>query len=191
MNVLEQMVRMLLPLRLYALSPGSAIWAELSAYARGIEHAARRLDRLHQAAFLQTAPQQRLAVWERLLGLHPGDAGLEERRAGILARLSLGPPGFTREEILTLLGEAGFSGSVEEDFAMQTIRLFFGSGAQSLADCAPAVHAVEQSLPAQLKIWADLPAENWNALDTAGVPFDAWDALALRWELQEADGGRR
>lgn len=176
---------MLTPLRLYTLTPESAVYAELSVYAQGLEQAAQRLERLMQAAFIQTAPAGRLSVWERILGLHPESAALPERRAAILARLSLGPPGFTRGEIQALLERAGFSGSMEEDFAAHTIRLLFGSSAAGLAGCAPAVHAIEQSLPAQLKIWADLPAQNWDGLDAAGTPFEAWDALALRWELQE------
>ena len=91
MSILEQMTQTLLPLHLYALSPGSSVLAELSAYAQSLEKAAQRLERLTQAAFIQTAPSQRLAVWERVLGLHQEDAPLSERRAGILARLSLGP----------------------------------------------------------------------------------------------------
>lgn len=185
MSILEQMTQMLLPLHLYALSPGSSVFAELSAYAQSLEKAAQRLERLTQAAFIQTAPSQGLAVWERLLGLHQEDAPLSERRAGILARLSLGPPGFTRDEIRALLETVGFAGALEEDVSAHTIRLLFAGNAGTLTDCAPAVHAIERSLPAQLKIWADLPAENWDALDAAGTPFNVWDALSLRWELQE------
>lgn len=185
MTILEQMIQMLTPLRLYTLAPDSAVHAELSAYALGLEQAMQRLDKLTQAAFIQTAPADRLSVWERLLGLHPENAALPERRAGILARLAPGPPGFTHGETHTLLEQAGFPGTLEEDFGAHTIRLLFGSGAGSLADCAPAVHAIEQSLPAQLKIWADLPPADWNGLDATGTPFDTWDALALRWELQE------
>jgi len=185
--ILEQMEQMLRPLRLYSLSPESRVHAELCAYAQGLEAAAQRVDRLTQAAFIQTAPTEQLSVWERILGLHQEDAALPERRAGILARLSLGPPGFTREETEGLLHRAGFSGSLEEDFTAATLRLRFGNGASDLASCAPAVHAIEQSLPAQLKIWADLPAKNWDALDAAATAFDSWDALSLRWELQEDD----
>lgn len=185
MTILEQMLGMLLPLRLYALTPESAVFAELSVYARALEHAAQRFEGLAQAAFIQTAPAQRLTVWERILGLHQENASLPERRAGILACLSLGPAGSTRGEIQTLLERAGFAGSLEEDYAAHTLRLLFGSSAADLAECAPAVHAIEQSLPAQLKIWANLPTANWDGLDASGTLFDAWDALALRWELQE------
>ena len=133
MSILEQMTQTLLPLHLYALSPGSSVLAELSAYAQSLEKAAQRLERLPQAAFIQTAPSPRL----------------------------------------------------EEDVSAHNIRLLFAGNAGTLTDCAPAVHAIERSLPAQLKIWADLPAENWDALDAAGTPFNVWDALSLRWELQE------
>jgi len=182
---LEQMKRMLLPLRLYTLSPESLVSAELCAYAQGLDAARQRLDRLMEAAFLQTAPAERLAVWERILGLHPQSAALPERRAAILARLSLGPPGFTRAETESLLEQAGFSGSLQEDCTAATLRLRFGGGAISLAGCAPLIHAIEQSLPAQLKIWADIPTKSWDALDAASTAFHEWDALALRWELQE------
>ena len=45
--------------------------------------------------------------------------------------------------------------------------------------------AYAQGLPAQLKIWADIPAKSWDALDAADTAFHDWDALSLRWELQE------
>lgn len=68
MPALEQMKQMLLPLRLYILSPESRVYAELCAYAQGLEAAQQRLDQLMEAAFIQTAPADRLAVWERILG---------------------------------------------------------------------------------------------------------------------------
>lgn len=108
MPALEQMKQMLLPLRLYILSPESRVYAELCAYAQGLEAAQQRLDQLMEAAFIQTAPADRLAVWERILGLSAQSEGPLERRAAILARLSLGPPGFTRAETESLLEQAGF-----------------------------------------------------------------------------------
>lgn len=90
MPALEQMKQMLLPLRLYILSPESRVYAELCAYAQGLEAAQQRLDQLMEAAFIQTAPADRLAVWERILGLPAQSEGPLERRAAILARLSLG-----------------------------------------------------------------------------------------------------
>lgn len=66
MPALEQMKQMLLPLRLYILSPESRVYAELCAYAQGLEAAQQRLDQLMEAAFIQTAPADRLAVWERI-----------------------------------------------------------------------------------------------------------------------------
>ena len=42
MSILEQMTQTLLPLHLYALSPGSSVLAELSAYAQSLEKAAQR-----------------------------------------------------------------------------------------------------------------------------------------------------
>lgn len=92
MPALEQMKQMLLPLRLYILSPESRVYAELCAYAQGLEAAQQRLDQLMEAAFIQTAPADRLAVWERILGLPAQSEGPLERRAAILARLSLGRP---------------------------------------------------------------------------------------------------
>ena len=115
MPALEQMKQMLLPLRLYILSPESRVYAELCAYAQGLEAAQQRLDQLMEAAFIQTAPADRLAVWERILGLPAQSEGPLERRAAILARLSLGPPGFTRAETESLLEQAGFPGSPQED----------------------------------------------------------------------------
>lgn len=185
MPALEQMKQMLLPLRLYILSPESRVYAELCAYAQGLEAAQQRLDQLMEAAFIQTAPADRLAVWERILGLPAQSEGPMERRAAILARLSLGPPGFTRAETESLLEQAGFPGSLQEDCAAATLRLRFGGSTISFALCAPLVHAIEQSLPAQLKIWADIPAKSWDALDAADTAFHDWDALSLRWELQE------
>lgn len=152
MPALEQMKQMLLPLRLYILSPESRVYAELCAYAQGLEAAQQRLDQLMEAAFIQTAPADRLAVWERILGLPAQSEGPLERRAAILTRLSLGPPGFTRAETESLLEQAGFPGSLQEDCAAATLRLHFGGSTISFALCAPLVHAIEQSLPAQLKI---------------------------------------
>lgn len=152
MPALEQMKQMLLPLRLYILSPESRVYAELCAYAQGLEAAQQRLDQLMEAAFIQTAPADRLAVWERILGLPAQSDGPLERRAAILTRLSLGPPGFTRAETESLLEQAGFPGSLQEDCAAATLRLRFGGSTISFALCAPLVHAIEQSLPAQLKI---------------------------------------
>ena len=52
MPALEQMKQMLLPLRLYILSPESRVYAELCAYAQGLEAAQQRLDQLMEAAFI-------------------------------------------------------------------------------------------------------------------------------------------
>uniref|UniRef100_UPI003FEDE547 putative phage tail protein n=1 Tax=Candidatus Fimivicinus sp. TaxID=3056640 RepID=UPI003FEDE547 len=142
MPALEQMKQMLLPLRLYILSPESRVYAELCAYAQGLEAAQQRLDQLMEAAFIQTAPADRLAVWERILGLPAQSEGPLERRAAILARLSLGPPGFTRAETESLLEQAGFSGSQQEDCAAATLRLRFGGRTISFALCAPMVPAI-------------------------------------------------
>ena len=137
MPALEQMKQMLLPLRLYILSPESRVYAELCAYAQGLEAAQQRLDQLMEAAFIQTAPADRLAVWERILGLPAQSEGPLERRAAILARLSLGPPGFTRAETESLLEQAGFPGSLQEDCAAATLRLRFGGSTICLLYTSP------------------------------------------------------
>lgn len=194
MSILEQMLQALRPLQLYTLAPEGSVYAELSAYAQCLERVQQRLSLVLQEAFLQTASESRLAAWERLLTLPPAQLSLSERRERLLQRFSQGAPDPTPGEIQTLLEAAGFTGTLEEDAEAQTIRLLWGPGAESLAGCSAAVRAIELALPAQLKIWADLPAQDWDALDASARTFDSWDALALRWELQEEDteeGGER
>lgn len=65
MPALEQMKQMLLPLRLYILSPESRVYAELCAYAQGLEAAQQRLDQLMEAV-RQTASLFGSAFWASL-----------------------------------------------------------------------------------------------------------------------------
>ncbi len=187
MSILEQMLQALRPLRLYTLAPEGPVHAELSAYARALENVQQRLLHVLQEAFFQTSSEKRLAEWERLLGLPPVQLSPEERRERLLQRLAQGAPGPTPGEIQALLDASGFTGTLEEDVEAQTVRLIWSGAGSSLPACAVAVRAMESALPAQLKIWANLPTQDWDALDEAARPFDSWDALALRWELQEAD----
>lgn len=167
-------------LRIYRMDPEGPVGWELAAYRAGIDPLTEAMEQLEGDLFVETAGDQRLAKWERLLGfpLRQNLPDAQNRRRRIISSLSLDEGSFTMEGILTALLAAGMDAWVEEDFANHRLLVHnkgligdFGT-IQQVIDSAKAV------LPAHLEAEFDLGGVNWTQ----------WEQLYASWSVFDQSG---
>ncbi len=97
MNALESLLRKMELLRLYDLSEGSRVRAEMEAYAAGLQPLTEQLLELQAEMMVSTAGGEGLEQYERLLPAWNADLTLPQRRQRVLSALGM-KPSDSREE---------------------------------------------------------------------------------------------
>lgn len=182
MGYLDELCRLLRPLGVYDLEPGSFSEAEL----RSVSAALDEVDDLLTAGALEASPltasEAGLAAWERLLGVAAaGD--LDARRALCAALLQVGDLSFTPAAIRALLERMGVSVTLTEAGA-QTVRISF-PGLRGIPAQIDAIQtAVDRVMPCHLDLVYDYRWLIWDEFETltwSGAEAFTWDTLAV-WD---------
>ncbi len=116
MDSFTSMSRKLSKTGLYNVSPGSIIYAELMAYAEGLDIYYNALDELLRECFVTTAEDCGLAMREKYLCKCNIYDTVEGRRKSIIAALSLCNTDYVRSGYQKVLDIFGIEGKFTEDF---------------------------------------------------------------------------
>lgn len=148
MSSYESMKQKLLPLRLYAFAEGSAVEAELKAYAEGLDPLLEALAHDEREAFIGTAEDEGLSEREKFLEREKADLTVEKRRALLLGTERAGKKEGTAEGFRQFLADCGLEQvTVEEVPLRQNIKVYIDDRldeggktmiAQKIAQAAPA-----------------------------------------------------
>ena len=74
---------------LYDLQQGTVVYAELAAYAAGLQMIYDRLEELERELFISTAEGRGLEVYEKMLGAYNTDSSLQGRRNSLISAFSI------------------------------------------------------------------------------------------------------
>ncbi len=124
-SVLENMYKLLRPMKLYRLDGQSLISCELAAYAAALDRAKQRLDQMLSECFIATAGEEGLAALEALFGLPEQQAlSYGDRRSMLMSLFSMQGEDSTKQGIENSLKGIGLYAEIEEDPENERIDVF-------------------------------------------------------------------
>lgn len=106
---------------LYDISVGTEVWAELMAYAAGLDMYFEELEEIRREAFIAEAESYGLELYENLISAYNTDTSLEGRRNSILSALSITAEDFTLESMNKLLGIYNIHGTFSDRYGDITL----------------------------------------------------------------------
>lgn len=187
MNSLETMIALLKPTGLYRLDD-SYVLCELKAEAAGLDQLFAALDALLRECFPQTAEEEGLRVYERVmrLGSIPQDTAARQNR--ITGALSLSGNDKTLSALQSSGGIFGTDWVITENPSEESLTVS-GEGFSLPYDTAADIFTILGSLlPAHLNASFSLHVATWytwdsmgksfTELDAANLSFSGWDATA-------------
>ena len=89
MDVLTMLREKLDGCGLYDLQQGTVVYAELAAYAAGLQMIYDQLEELERELFITTAEDRGLEVYEKMLGAYNTDSSLQGRRNSLISAFSI------------------------------------------------------------------------------------------------------
>lgn len=178
----ESMIKKLSPLKVYDLSEGSVIYAELAAFSAGLDILRESLDEMLKEGFIGTAESYGIENTERLVGNVRDDLDLNKRREMLVKRLSLCANDFTPAAFKQMLVLMGVEGEVCEYPFLQRISLDLSEGEYTQAQREWIVSQAKALLPAHLEWDVVFGGFSWADADSAGNTFHELDAKGYTWE---------
>lgn len=151
MSTLNSMIKKLSPLGIYNLNKGSIVYAELAAFAEGLDILRETLDSVLRESFVATAEDYGLKNTERLVGNIRDDLSFSKRRDMLKERLSLNLKEFTMSGVEKMLRMLAVTGSVEESPQTQSIVIKVSDEGYSAAQKEWIVSQVVAFLPSHLE----------------------------------------
>ena len=116
MTAFESMSEKLSKTGLYSTTEGKMVYAELMAYAEGLDIYYNALDELLRECFVSTAQDYGLTMREKYICKTPVDDSIESRRKSIIAALSVRNNDCTYSGFQKCLDIWGIEATLKEDF---------------------------------------------------------------------------
>ena len=184
MNCLKRLLDVTRSLGIYDFERDPSVPAELYAYAAGLDGIAQLIDRSLAELFPETADEEGLRRFERLLRLMP-EGDLEQRRQSVYECLGRRRGAWSRVEYFDELAGSGFTGTWTEEPENFTLRLNFGDDftAEQMRDVFSAAYRL---LPAHLRPAAAMDPLTWDQIDGSGLAFSHWDESCICWDAADA-----
>ena len=114
MGEFQNMVQRIEETGMYEVTQGGELYAELMAYAEGLDMIFGELEETEREAFVSTAIDKGLRMYEDVMDICNIDTSLEGRRKSILAALSVSDGDFTLGSLERMLDIYNISGSITE-----------------------------------------------------------------------------
>ena len=115
MSEFEMMSKRLGETGLYDITEGKGVYAELMAYAAGLDLYFDELENLRREVFIDEADEKGLEMYERLISVCNVDNSLEGRRRSVMSALSITGKDFTLDGIRKILGIYNIEGEITEN----------------------------------------------------------------------------
>lgn len=152
MDSFTSMKSKLLPLGLYTIEDGSNLYAELKAYAAGLDSVFENLDTMLREYFIDTAQTYGITEREKLIGAQRDEYTLEKRREMLKNTEQTVGLACTCSAFVKILESYGLSDfTMTENFSEQTVSI---TVADSLSDEEKAwiEERAEADFPSHLKV---------------------------------------
>lgn len=125
MGYSDYLRKLLRPLGIYDLSPGSLSGGELDALGSGLDALSGRMDYVERESAIATAEGEGLDRWEALFVRTPVHYSTELRRAAIAALLRIGGDCFTLSDINDTISGCGVKALVREKEKFGHVQVIF------------------------------------------------------------------
>jgi hypothetical protein len=182
-NAIKSIIEHLAVLRLYNLTRGTLVYAELAAYDEAFIILEEMLEGILRDAFVQTAGGDALRRFEALTGLPArADVSAQSRRGLIIYRMSVAPHDFSAARMLNSARAAGIDAEIFEDPPNERLRV------SSLALIDPTLHIdlardrLETLLPAHLEWELNFGFTTADDFDSLDLTWNELDALDTEWQ---------
>ena len=172
MSRLQALRDALRPLGIYKLEKGTLVYAELAAYAAGLDLLEDGLDELEREAFLPTAQGEGISM--------------RERREMLLYRGAINNRNNTREDLERALVACGLRAQVKENLDGASIYINCFDFLEDFQGQEEIKAAAKEFLPCHLEAEFDFRTLDWNRIDSMDKTFDQMDAAEMTWNQIDA-----
>ncbi|MFQ9873064.1 MAG: hypothetical protein ACLRVT_08805 [Oscillospiraceae bacterium] len=186
MSRLQALRDALRPLGIYRLDEGSLVYAELAAYAAGLDLLEEGLDELEREAFVQTAQGEGISKREKIYCKPKTLLPLQERREMLLYRGAINNRNNTRADLERALVACGLRATVKENLDGATIYINCFDFLEDFQGQEEIRKAAGEFLPCHLEAAFDFRTLDWDKIDSLGKTFSEMDAAAMTWEEIDA-----
>lgn len=184
-DTFEQMKNMLLPLGIYTVENGSAVYSELCAYAVGINLVKAQIESLKKEGFVQTAETFGLSLRENMLEITPLST-TQQRRQAIKHCLSLVRGQWIKSETDSVVQGFTFGVSIVETFASSRLTLTFADSANATREnLSTVLKATRKTLPAQLEVFSNIAQQSFDTMDAGNKSWVYLDKQSLSFNSVE------
>lgn len=181
MKSLESMINKLSPLKLYNLNKGSINYAELGAFAVGLDLLRDALDELLRESFIATSQTYGIETAEKAVGKVRDDLTLSKRREMLTERLSLNTADFTPKGFKKMLRLMGVEGEIQEYPEDLRIVVDLSNEQLSASQKEWVLYQAAALLPAHLDFDVVFSGFNWERSDSINSTFAIIDAKGYAW----------
>lgn len=183
MKAFESMTKKLLPTGLYTLEENGGVANELKTYSVGIDSKDDELDVIIREAFVPSAEDYGLSMWEELFGAAQSGTDVNRRREMIKGRLRLTDNSFTpsgADEIVRSLGIESFA--ITENPSRFVVTVDLSTGSYTKARRKWIKGQLEELLPAHLEIVVVFGNASWNVIDGLNLTANDMDSKNYSWD---------
>lgn len=175
-------------LKIYQLHQNSFIDAELAAYNVAFQLVEESLTNLQHSAFIQTADEEALARYEKLLEMPTSNSSLSIRRTLIINRLAVAPYDFTSQTIYHSVKACGIDAVIYEMPFQEKITIQILEYINPDINLEYLQNSLEKMLPAHLEWTFDYGILTWDMLEHQVSSWNFWDEKDFLWNDFDKDG---
>ena len=186
MSRLQSLRDVLRPRGIYHLEKGSLIYAELAAYAAGLDLLEGALDELEREAFLLTAQGKGISEREKIYGRPRTLLPLQERREMLLYRGAINNQNNTCKDLERALIACGLRAQIKENLDGATIYINCFDFLEDFQGQEEIKAAAREFLPCHLEAEFDFRTLDWNRIDSMGKTFHQRDSAEMTWNQIDA-----
>ncbi|MBP0979383.1 MAG: hypothetical protein J6C55_01900 [Oscillospiraceae bacterium] len=170
-NIKQNIIKILKPLSIYKLKPGSKTDNEISVFSSALQKLNNKIDKLLKESFTQTAEDFGLSSKINLLDLKINISdSVSQIRNKILKSLSTNSNNFNKQDIINSLKSFGFDCNLEENFKDESVTISFKDKNFQPNDISFFKEIVFKLLPAHLEIVFDINQKTtWEDLDNLEI----------------------
>lgn len=185
MGYSEHLMRLLRPLGVYDLQPGSLSRSELEALGRGLDALSSRLDYVERESALATAEGEGLDRREALFARTPVRYTTELRRQAIAALLRTGGDCFTLSDINNTISGCGIKALAQEKDRFGYLRVIFPDVAGVPEGFEQIRQIILDIIPCHLDVEFHFRYLTWADCDTHGYTWAIIHGRSYTWRSFE------
>lgn len=177
------MIKKLAPTGLYTLDENGGVSNELKTYACGIDGSDDILDVIIREAFVPTAEDYGLSMWEELFGSIKNELSAQQRRKLITGRLTLSYNDFTPSGVKDIIDSLGITDyTLVEKPSLFMVTIDLSSQSYTKAQRKWVKEQLDELLPAHLEFVVIFGNVTWNKIDQMNLTAGQMDAKGYSWD---------